>query len=76
MKDYIGNCINNPFDDVEILQTIIEEAREITEQDFFMNCEHCNTFRIDVKDYPDDYMFYRYEDIYFYTHSGIEYFYR
>lgn len=76
IKEYLGSCVINPFNSTEELQIIVEDAKEITKQKFMENCSISKEIKGNMKMFPNDYIFYKYEDIYFFTHSAIEYFYR
>ena len=75
-KYYIGSCVNNPFKSTEKLMEIIDKAREITIKTFLRNVSVAPHNREGFKEYPNDYTFHKSgKDIYFFTHSAIEYFY-
>jgi len=74
-KQFIGDCVGNPFDSVESLSSIIESARDIIKQTFLRNCEVNAILRRDMRAFPNDYSFSKYKGIYFFTWSGIEHFY-
>jgi len=76
MKEFIGTCVNNPFERIELLVEITEGAKKISKKKFFENCFiHPDIIKI-IKKYPYDYEFYQYKDIMFYIWSGIEHFYK
>ncbi len=76
-KQLIGTCVNHPFGTLNDLADIIDKAREITKATFLKHCFiMAYVLEIDMKKYPDDYKFYKTGDIYFFTHSAIEYFYQ
>ena len=74
--EYFGNCVNNPFDSPEALDEVIDDADEITKKEFLEGCEVTDDLITDMEEFENDYAFYKFEDIYFFTHSAIEYFYR
>ena len=80
MKQFIGTCVENPFDTVGDLCQVVETARNITRQTFLKHCIVTPVERADFNSYIYDYGFYKYsgvigKDIYFYTWSAIEHFY-
>lgn len=75
-KQFIGDCVNNPFENTEVLSGIIENARDITKGTFLRNCGTNWALRRDMKVFPSDYSFSKYKGIYFFTWSMIEHFYR
>ena len=75
MKEFIGTCVENPFGRIETLVEVTENAQEITKPTFLRKCcIHPDTLK-EMRQYPNDYEFYRFKDIYFYTWSAIEHFY-
>jgi len=74
-KVCIGSCGDNPFNSVEKLDLIVENAREITKRTFLKYCCVHPDYLSDMKKFPHDYEFFKYRNIYFYTWSAIEYFY-
>jgi hypothetical protein len=76
MRYYIGNCINNPFERIELLVEVTERAKTITKKTFLAGVYLDDKIKKNIKDYPDDFEFFSYKGIYFFTHSGIEYFYK
>ena len=73
-KEFIGTCVENPFHRIETLCEIVDNAREITKETFLSHCfVHPETLA-QMKQYPHDYEYYKYKNIYFYTWSAIEYF--
>jgi len=74
-KEFIGDCVNNPFASLETLSEIIDNAREITKKTFIKYCDVENDLRQDMKQFPNDYTFFKYQNIYFFTWSAIEHFY-
>lgn len=75
MKTFIGDCINNPFNNKEELSIVIDEAQSISKKEFLKNCGIDDSVLSFIKEYPDDFQFYKNANVYFYTHSSIEYFY-
>lgn len=74
-KEFIGTCVENPFDRIEILVDAIETAKKISKKTFLENCFVTEEQEKAFKEYPHDYLFYKNENLYFYEFSGIEYFY-
>jgi len=73
MKEFLRSCVS-PL--TEELETAIEEA-DFTDRKFF--ARQCNLdpeIALEMLRYPNDFDFYQYKDILFYTSSCIEYFYR
>lgn len=75
-KDFLGTCVDNPFGSSRRLEEIIDDAREITKKTFLKHTNVDDTILADMKRYPYDYEYYKYKNIFFYTHSAIEHFYR
>ena len=83
MKEYyyIGDCVGNPFNSVEELRDVIENAKQVSKKRFLenVNIEVSGEDAIKaMKEYPADFSFYynKDKDIYFFTDSGIEFFYK
>ena len=74
-KVFIGTCVDPPFD-LETQDEIIENAKEITKRTFFKYCEVDGETRRLMNDFPSDFEYYKYGDIYFFTWSAIEHFFR
>lgn len=65
-KEYRGNCVDNPFGRIETLVEVVENAIEITKQTFFKHCFiHLDIAR-QMRQFPNNYEFFKYKDIYFY----------
>ncbi len=75
MKEFIGTCVENPFSSLRILQKVIEDAKAISKQTFLKHCEVEPHILHAFNEYPNDYEFYRYNEVCFYTWSAIEHFY-
>ena len=80
-KTYFWNCTNNPFNTLEELSEACESTNEITKEEFLKTCKienhlYTNNIHKDLKYFPNDFSFYKFKEIYFYTHSCIEYFYK
>lgn len=76
-KKYIGSDDhNNPFKSLDELCIIIDEAEEITKAQFLAICKVTHKLARNMKQYPNDYTYHRNREIYFYTHSAMQYFYR
>ena len=76
MKILIGTCINNPFSSVNKLCNVIDKGRPLSRKRFFEECDVEEETRSLMKEYPHDFRFYQYKDIFFYTWSSIEHFYK
>ena len=74
-KEFIGTCVENPFEDDTILYEMVENAKEISKQTFFKHCNITLDHKRMMRDYPNDYQFYKNKNLYFYKWSAIEYFY-
>ena len=73
--EFIGTCVENPFDRIELLVEVVENAKEITKRTFLKNnCVHPDIIK-EMRRFPNDYMFYRNKNIDFYEWSAIEHFY-
>ena len=75
MKQFIGSCVDNPFSSVEELSRIIDEAKEITQTEFLEQCVIDEQVMPMMERYPSDFTYYKNGEVYFHTHSAIEYFY-
>jgi len=84
MKSYFGCCVDNPFGDTDKLIEIIDESNVITKKRFLENCtiEDIDLYNIPLKrflrKFPYDFQYYENskDKIMFFTHSGIEYFFK
>lgn len=74
MKDFIGTCVSNPFESLDELEVITDNAREVDKREFLDICEIDDEIKAQMREYPHDYGFYKSGDIYFYTWSCIEHF--
>lgn len=75
MKEFQGTCVGNPFGRIERLIEIVDNAIEITKRTFYKHCLIHPDISTQIKRFPNDYGFYKYQGIYFYTWSAIEHFY-
>ena len=75
MKQFIGDCVENPFGRIETLVKITEGATSISKLSFLKQANIPPSILSDMHQSPNDYKFYRYSTIYFYTWSAIEHFY-
>ena len=75
-KNFIGTCVENPFERLEILIKVIDSAKEITKATFLKHCYIYSNILREMKQFPYDFSFYKYNNIYFYTWSAIEHFYQ
>ena len=80
MKEYFWNCTNNPFPSIELFNSCIKKSKRITSKTFFENCIIPNEIlyvrKNYFKEFPNDFMYFKYKNIYFFTHSCIEYFFK
>ena len=76
MKRYIGNCVDNPFENVELLLSIIDNAKEIKKNTFLKACDVDKETQKQMRKFPRDYSYQKNGNVYFYVWSAIEYFYR
>jgi hypothetical protein len=76
LKRPIGTCINNPFKSLERLEEVINKAKRISKKVFFYHCAVPELIALDMKQYPNDFEFYKNGEVYFYKWSAIEHFYR
>ena len=74
-REFIGTCVENPFDRIEILAGIVNQAEEISRQTFLEHCVVHEDILRDMRRFPNDYSYYKYKTIYFYDWSAIEHFY-
>ena len=75
-KEFIGTCVENPFGRIETLVEVVDNAIEIIKQTFFRHCFVHPEIAAQIRQYPYDYEFYKYRNIYFYVWSAIEHFYK
>jgi hypothetical protein len=91
-KTIFGTCVGNPFDTVERLSDVIDNAVPISKEEFLRNCDVTEGFEPDhtifggqdlkktMKEFPNDFEYYKGvgkdRGIYFFTHSAIEHFYK
>jgi len=73
-KEYQGCCVDNPFGRIELLVETVENAIEITKQTFLRHCFVHPDILAQMRQFPNDYTFSKYKNIYFYTWSAIEHF--
>jgi len=74
-KEFVGTCVDNPFKTASALQNIIIGAHCITRKSFLMNCNVPKDVKDLMLSYPHDFGYFRNGEVYYYTHSAIEYFY-
>ena len=74
MKRYICNCVNPIWNSTK-LSNIIDNAKEISRKCFLNNCDIEGESIYDLpllktmEEYPNDFTYYRYKGIFFFTHS-------
>ncbi len=80
MKQFIGTCVENPFASVGDLCQVVETAKPIMRETFIKQCDTTPELRTEFRAWLYDYEFYHYQgiigNIYFYTWSAIEHFYK
>ena len=81
MKTFFCDCTNPDYEtlgisDANEFSDLIDEAKEITKEEFLENCEIPEETKELLKRFPDDFDFFRNGDIYFFTHSWIEHFFK
>ena len=87
MKILICDCTSPDFEelginDVNDLMNLIEEAKEITKEEFLKVCDmgSLNLFNEPIiqsfNNYPNSFSFWKNGDIFFFENSRIEYFYK
>jgi len=76
MKHFIGSCVGNPFKTVNTLCRIVDEAKEINQSTFISECEISEEQIERFCEYPNDYGFYKNNEVMFYKWSSIEHFYK
>lgn len=85
--EYLGNCETNPFDTVEDLIEIIDNAISISKEEFIGAVKPSLEFTLygeqlneSIEKFPHDFEYFKSEwlhkDVFFFTHSRIEYFFR
>ena len=75
-KEFIGDCVGNPFKDTNELSKIIDNGKEISKSTFLKNCEINEELKKQIKQFPYDYQFFKYKDIFFFSWSMIEHFFK
>ena len=77
-KQFIGDCIRNPFGDVNLLMDIVQDANEISMKTFLKNCNVSERVKQNIRRWPWDYSFHSWKKgrIYFFRHSAIERFFK
>jgi hypothetical protein len=75
-KEFIGDCVSNPFG--KEIYDVKDGGKEISKKKFIDACDVDSEVLKDMKQYPNDYKYFynKDKDIYFFTHSAIEYFYK
>ena len=74
-KEFIGTCVENPFGNIGALCRITDGGRRVGKKAFFSRCFVHPDIKRQMREYPGDYNFYKYRDVYFYKWSAIEHFY-
>lgn len=77
MKTFIGDCVGNPFRNIDKLSRVIDEARQITRRTFLKHCDVGEELKKQTLEYPHDFSYWQFQNrIYFFTHSCIEHFFK
>jgi len=82
MRQFIGDCVNNPFNSLDQLERVIDQAIPITRNRFLQNCDikGMELYGISlshlIAQYPHDFEFSQSNKVIFFTHSAVEYFFR
>ncbi len=74
MSEFIGTCVENPFESVETLGEVIDKAKNIGRTRFLEKVDVEEEDRKMMFQFPHDYDYFVYGNIYFFTHSMIEHF--
>ena len=78
-KQFFASCVNWSGD-IEELSEIIDSGVKISKTEFFRKCDIEPILAQTMKQFPNDYTFYKgtgkHRDIYWFTWSAIEHFYR
>ena len=74
-KVFIGTCVTNPFKDEELICSIVNNANQITVDEFTESC-HLESLSEEIQSQPDKFKCYKNGKIMFFNHEGIEYFYK
>ena len=74
-KQYWTNCVDWHLER-DTLEEILDNAKDITKQTFLKRVEVDADNKKLMRMYPDDYCYSKYKDVYFYTWSAIEFFYK
>ena len=77
-KTFLGDCIGNPFKSSEELINIVESGIEIEKDEFMEAVELTKPIRFLIKEYPQDYTYFRTPDkrLYWFRWSAVEFFYQ
>ena len=60
MKQFIGTCVENPFNDIGMLTGIMENrSKLISKRSFLRQCDIPQELLAEIQKYPDDYEFYK-----------------
>ena len=79
-KQFRGTCGENPFNNVNTQNKVLDMAKEISAKSFLKEVD-IKDFNIygqpmlnELRKFPRDFTFFKYKDIYFFEHSRIDYF--
>lgn len=81
MKNFVCDCTSPDFEelgvkDVNEFSDFIDNSESIDEEEFLDNCEIEISSKLNIKEYPHDYDFFKNGGIMFFTHSMIEHFFK
>ena len=81
MKQFLCTCESPDYEglglkDVNDLIDFVDEAKEITSKEFLEDYIDGKELKIRINEFPNDFVFYKNNEIIFYTHSCIEHFYK
>ena len=75
-KEFIGTCINNPFSTRSKFEKVMDNAVLISKAKFLKNCDVVEEIKDNIKRFPNDFGFYQSGEVYFFTWSSIEHFFK
>jgi len=77
--EFVGTCVNNPFDDVATLIEIVDNSISISKRTFLEHCCVLKAIQKDMHQFPNDFHYYRARlrghYVYYFENSRIETFY-
>jgi hypothetical protein len=75
-KIFIGTCVDNPFSSEDELSNVIDNAVSIRQEEFLENADVDEKLLEEIERYPNDFEFYKSGNVYYFTHSAIEHFFK